>query len=59
MFTVSSGMYHELNECVNNVCDSRLLHVVMEGGKRILSKSIQKKELLTPETLEQNTAIWK
>lgn len=30
--------------------------MVIEGGKRILSKSIQKKELVTPEILEQNMA---
>lgn len=45
--------YHDLNVCVNNPCGSKLLHMVMEGGKRIRCKPIQKKELITPEILEQ------
>lgn len=40
-YVYSLKWYHELNECVNNVCDSKLLHVVMEGGKRIHIKILQ------------------
>ena len=44
--------YHDLNIC-ENPCDSKILHMLMEGGKRILSKSIKKKEPITPEILEK------
>lgn len=44
---------NDLNICVNNLCNSKLLHMVMEGGTRTLSKPIQKKEPITPEILEQ------
>lgn len=30
--------YHDLNVCVNNPCNSKPLHMVIEGGKKILSK---------------------
>ncbi|XP_062610611.1 integrase/recombinase xerD homolog, partial [Saccostrea cucullata] len=44
--------FHDFNVCINP-CDTKILHMVMEGGKRILSKPIQKKEPITPEILEQ------
>ncbi|XP_061194378.1 integrase/recombinase xerD homolog [Saccostrea echinata] len=44
--------FHDFNVCVNP-CDTKILHMVMEGGKRILCKPIQKKEPITPEILEQ------
>ncbi|XP_056016259.1 uncharacterized protein LOC125658242 [Ostrea edulis] len=44
--------YHDCNMC-SNPCDQKILHMLMEGGKRILSKPIQKKDPITPEILEQ------
>ena len=47
----SISWHHDCNMC-SNPCNEKILHMIMEGGKRILSKPIQKKEPITPEILE-------
>ncbi|KAK3090957.1 hypothetical protein FSP39_011926, partial [Pinctada imbricata] len=44
--------HHDISLCANP-CDSKILHLLMEGGKRILSKPINKKEPITPEILKK------
>lgn len=43
---------HDANICTNP-CETKILQLIMEGGKRILCKPVQKKEPITPEILEK------
>ena len=42
--------YHDFN-FTSNPCSDKFLSLVIEGGRRILGKSVNKKEPLTPEML--------
>ena len=42
--------YHDFN-FTSNPCSDKFLSLVVEGGRRILGKSVNKKEPLTPEML--------
>ena len=42
----------------SNPCDDKVLHMLCEGAKRILCKSIVKKEPITPEILENIVRVY-
>ena len=48
---------HEMN-MFSNPCDNKVLHMLCEGAKRILCKSIVKKEPITPEILENIVRVY-
>jgi hypothetical protein len=43
---------HHINLC-NNPCSDSLVTLILEGGKRLLSKPVVKKKPITPEILGQ------
>lgn len=44
--------YHDLHCARSNPCDDRVIHTLLEGGKRILAKPVKKKEPISSEMLE-------
>lgn len=54
----SIKLYPYLNVCVNNPCDSKLLHMVMEGGKKILASRSNRMNQSLP-TFEQIIAKYR
>lgn len=52
-FFYSIKWNHDLHCAFSNPCDDSVIHSLMEGGKRILSKPIKKKEPISPDVLEK------
>ena len=52
-FFKSIKWHHDFHCACSNPCDDRIVNYIMEGGKRILSKPILKKDPIQFEVLEK------